>query len=165
MALRLSSPAFGHEQAIPRGFTCEGEDRSPPLEWQGVPAEARSLVLLVVDPDAPDPRAPKRTFTHWVLYDVPSNARALPEGAGRIGLPEGCRQGVNDFGSIGYRGPCPPIGRHRYFFKLYALDVPSLNLTRGARRDEVEEAMRGHILGQTELMGLYQRRTGNPNKL
>src|SRR5512145_3299642 len=122
-SLAIRAPAFGDGAEIPRRYTCEGEDVSPALEWSGVPRGAKSLALVVDDPDAPDPKAPKMTWVHWILYDVPPSTGALAEGIARDALPAGTRQGVNDWKRTGYGGPCPPIGRHRYFFKLYALDA------------------------------------------
>ena len=118
MAFSISSPAFTHSGTIPKQHTCEGEDRSPALAWSGVPEGTESLALIVDDPDAPDPAAPQRTFVHWVLVDLPPDARGIPEGAAGDGLPNGTRQGKNDRQRSGWSGPCPPIGRHRYFFKL-----------------------------------------------
>jgi Raf kinase inhibitor-like YbhB/YbcL family protein len=142
--------------AIPSRFTCDGEDVAPPLAWSGAPAGARSFALIVDDPDAPDPAAPKRTWVHWVLYDIPATVTALPEGASAASLPSGTREGTNDWGRTGYGGPCPPIGRHRYFFKLYALDAPLGD--RGAlTKGELLRAMEVHVLESTELAGTYAR--------
>jgi Raf kinase inhibitor-like YbhB/YbcL family protein len=156
MTLVISSPAFPHEGAIPAAFTCEGDDRSPALAWGGVPAAARSLALIVDDPDAPDPKAPKMTYVHWVLYNIPRDATGLPEGVERHDLPAGTREGRNDWKRTGYGGPCPPIGRHRYFFKLYALDraLPEPGV---ATKRELESAMQGHVLAQATLMGTYEK--------
>lgn len=156
MSLTLASTAFAHQGMIPSRYTCDGEDLSPPLVWHGVPAGTQSLVLIVDDPDAPDPRAPKMTWVHWLLYNLPPQATGLPEGVAGSHLPSGTLQGVNDWRRTGYGGPCPPVGRHRYFHKLYALDarLPDLKQpTKGA----LENAMRGHVLAQAELVGLYQR--------
>jgi Raf kinase inhibitor-like YbhB/YbcL family protein len=142
-------------EAIPARHTCEGEDRSPRLTITGVPQDARSLVLIVDDPDAPDPRAPKRTWVHWVLYDVPPATVGLDEGL--TAPPAGARQGLNDWGRPGYGGPCPPIGMHRYFHKLYALDTVLGDLGPKATKKEVEAAMAGHILERAELVGTYQK--------
>lgn len=159
MALKLTSPAFGHNSAIPRRYTCQGEDVSVPLEWSGAPAATKSFVLIVDDPDAPDPKAPRMTWVHWVLYDLPATATGLPEAVPRAALPEGTREGLNDWKRTGYGGPCPPIGRHRYFHKLYALDVVLGD--RGAlTKAAVESAMKGHVLAQTELVGTYQKSKG-----
>jgi Raf kinase inhibitor-like YbhB/YbcL family protein len=121
--MKLTSAAFGENQAIPRIYTCEGKDLSPPLVWTGVPANAKSLALIVDDPDAPDPAAPRMTWVHWVLYNIPVAASGLPEGVAASALPKGALEGLNDWQRTGYGGPCPPIGRHRYFHKLYALDA------------------------------------------
>jgi hypothetical protein len=155
-SIQISSPSFEHEGEIPTRFTCEGEDVSPAIQWSGVPAEARSLALIVDDPDAPDPAAPRRTWVHWVLYDIPASASGLPERAGGGEVPSGSRIGLNDWKRPGWGGPCPPIGRHRYFFKLYALDT-QLGALPGASKDELEKAMEGHILAQGVLMGTYQK--------
>jgi Raf kinase inhibitor-like YbhB/YbcL family protein len=154
MPLELKSSSFSPGGEIPSRFTCEGEDVSPALSWSGVPAGTKSLALIVDDPDAPDPKAPRMTWVHWVLYDIPSSAAGLEETA--RALPAGTREGVNDWKRTGYGGPCPPIGRHRYFHKLYALDtvLPDLGAPTKAR---LEAAMQGHVLGQAELMGTYQK--------
>jgi len=151
----LTSTAFTAQGGIPARHTCEGEDIAPALAWHGVPSGAKSLALIVDDPDAPDPAAPQRTWVHWVVADLPPNDGGLPEG-GRP-LPAGARDGLNDWGRTGYGGPCPPIGRHRYFFKLYALDtlLPAL---KEPTKAALEQAMRGHVLAQAELMGTYQKR-------
>ncbi|HEY2854935.1 MAG TPA: YbhB/YbcL family Raf kinase inhibitor-like protein [Gemmatimonadaceae bacterium] len=154
MALELTSKVFKSNGAIPDEHTCDGAEVPPPLEWSGVPAEANSLALIVDDPDAPDPAAPKRTFVHWLVYDIPTAAQAIG-GHGRS-LPTGAREGTNDAGKVGYAGPCPPAGRHRYFFKLYALDVRLGDL--GApTKAQLEEAMRDHVLEHRELVGTYER--------
>src|SRR5207247_7980341 len=121
MPLTLTSPAFGPKAEIPAVHTCEGADTSPPLEWSGVPGRAKSLALIVDDPDAPDPKAPKMTYVHWVMYDIPPSTGNLTASTKKA--PAGARDGSNDWKKTGYGGPCPPIGRHRYFFKLYALDT------------------------------------------
>lgn len=156
MTLMITSPAFPHEGAIPAAFTCEGDDRSPALEWGGVPAAARSLALIVDDPDAPDPKAPKMTYVHWLLYNIPCDSAGLPEGVEPRALPAGTREGRNDWKRTGYGGPCPPIGRHRYFFKLYALDITLPDLG-AATKQELESAMQGHALAQATLMGTYEK--------
>jgi hypothetical protein len=157
MPLRLSSPAFAAGGEIPALFTCEGRDLSPALEWTGVPDGAKSLVLIVDDPDAPDPKAPKTTWVHWVLYNLPPPTQGLVQGVGARDLPAGTREGTNDWKRTGYGGPCPPIGRHRYFHKLYALDtaLPELG---AATKADVEAAMKGHVLELAELMGTYEKR-------
>lgn len=152
-ALTLTSTAFADGGAMPKRHTCEGQDVSPPLAWSGVPAGTKSFALIVDDPDAPDPKAPKRTWVHWVLYDIPASATALPEGGV---LPAGTRQGRNDWGRTGYGGPCPPIGRHRYFHKLYALDIVLGDLGEPAK-GELENAMKGHVLAESVLMGTYEK--------
>lgn len=156
MSLTLRSSAFSHHGAIPARYTCDGENVSPPLEWSGVPAGTKSLALIVDDPDAPDPKAPRMVFVHWVLYNIPPQASGLPEAVASGRLPPGTREGLNDWKRTGYGGPCPPIGRHRYFHKLYALDIvlPDLGHPTKAR---LEQAMQGHILAQAELIGTYQR--------
>lgn len=156
MPLTLRSTAFQQGGAIPRKYTCDGEDLAPPLEWRGAPSATRSFALIVDDPDAPDPAAPKLTYVHWVLYDqIPSNT-SLPEGVKSHDLPAGTREGTNDWKRTGYGGPCPPIGRHRYFFKLYALDVMLGDLGQPTK-SQVEAAMKGHVLEHAELMGTYER--------
>lgn len=152
--MHLSSPAFAPQAEIPARFTCEGEDLAPPLQWTGIPGQAASLVLIVDDPDAPDPAAPQMTWVHWVLYDMPPGTGGLPEG-GRP-LPAGTREGLNDWHRTGYGGPCPPVGRHRYVFKLYALDTHLPALAR-PNKAAVEQAMRGHVLAQAELVATYQK--------
>jgi Raf kinase inhibitor-like YbhB/YbcL family protein len=152
--MELNSSAFAPGGEIPRRHTCEGEDLAPPLQWTGVPERAASLVLIVDDPDAPDPAAPQRTWVHWVLYDMPPAASGLPEGG--LPLAAGAREGLNDWNRRGYGGPCPPVGRHRYFFKLYALDKVLPALPRPTKA-AVEEAMRGHVLAQAELLGTYKK--------
>jgi Raf kinase inhibitor-like YbhB/YbcL family protein len=157
MALSLTSSSFKHQGEIPTKFTCEGQDISPQLSWSGVPDGAKSLVLIEDDPDAPDPKAPKMTWVHWVLYDISPSATGLPEAVKSADLPKGTREGLNDWKRTGYGGPCPPIGRHRYFHKLYALDTVLGDLGTPTKAD-VEKAMQGHILAQTELMGTYQKK-------
>jgi hypothetical protein len=153
MSLQITSSAFSAGEIIPRKFTCDGPDVSPKLAWNDLPAKTQSLALIMDDPDAP-----VGTWVHWVLFELPANAKELSEGvAKREQLPNGALQGRNDFGKIGYGGPCPPPGKpHRYFFKLYALDA-KLNLKAGATKAEVERAMKGHILAQAELVGRYGR--------
>jgi len=155
MALKLTSSAFVHNGEIPIKYTCEGQDVSPPLSWSDVPPNAKSLALIVDDPDAPDPAAPKLTWVHWVLYNIPPSANALAEAVKQ--LPAGTREGLNDWQRTGYGGPCPPIGRHRYFHKLYALDTVLPDLGRPTKA-KLESAMKGHVIGHTELIGTYQKR-------
>jgi Raf kinase inhibitor-like YbhB/YbcL family protein len=157
MPLTISSTAFPDGGEIPRPYTCDGADRSPPLGWGGVPAGTRSFALIVDDPDAPDPKAPRMTWVHWVLYDIPADASGLAEGVKPGDLPKGTREGSNDWKRTGYGGPCPPVGRHRYFHKLYALDVTLGDLGR-ATKAKLEAAMQRHILAQAVLVGTYQRR-------
>ena len=156
MAFSLTSSAFQSGGEIPSVHTCEGKDASPPLAWSGVPSGAKSLALIVDDPDAPDPKAPKMTWVHWVLYDIPPAATGLPAAAAAKELPAGTREGQNDWKRTGYGGPCPPIGRHRYFFKLYALDtvLPDLG---AASKAKLEKAMESHVVEKAELVGTYQK--------
>lgn len=156
MSLILSSPAFDAGGTIPAVHTCDGNDVSPPLSWSGMPPGTRSLVLIIDDPDAPDPAAPQRVWTHWVLYNLPPDASGLAQGVHAKDLPRGTLEGLNDWKRTGYGGPCPPIGRHRYFHKLYALDTVLPDLGHPARR-ELEKAIEGHVLERAELTGLYQR--------
>lgn len=159
MPLTVTSDAFSPNGTIPGKYTCEGDDVAPALQWSGVPERAKSLALIVDDPDAPDPAAPKRVYVHWVLYDIPPSATGLAEGVTSAQLPRGTREGKNDFGNVGYGGPCPPIGRHRYFFKLYALDTTLGDLGTATKAD-VEAAMQGHILERAEIVGTYQGKNG-----
>lgn len=156
MAFTLTSAAFQHNGAIPSLHTCEGRDVSPPLSWTPPPAGTRSLVLIVDDPDAPDPAAPKMTWVHWVLYNIPPDIGGLPAGVATPALPDGTLQGTNDWQRTGYGGPCPPVGRHRYFHKLFALDTRLPDLKHPTKA-ALEKAMKGHVLAQTELVGLYQK--------
>ncbi|MHB1213813.1 MAG: YbhB/YbcL family Raf kinase inhibitor-like protein [Thiobacillus sp.] len=155
--MELSSSAFSRNAEIPARYTCEGSDQSPPLAWSGVPAGTKSLVLIVIDPDAPDPAAPKMTWVHWVLYNLPPDTPGLDAGSSPANLPAGTREGLNDWQREGYGGPCPPIGRHRYVHTLYALDT-ELPALRPATKAALEQAMRGHILAQDELVGYYRRK-------
>ncbi|MGH8454444.1 MAG: YbhB/YbcL family Raf kinase inhibitor-like protein [Nevskiales bacterium] len=152
--MQIASTAFTHNGAMPAKYSCEGSDTSPPLAWTQLPADTKSLALIVDDPDAPDPAAPKMTWVHWVLYNLPPQLGGLPEGAKT--LPAGTREGNNDWGRTGYGGPCPPIGRHRYFHKLYALDIVLPDLKQPTKA-QLEQAMKGHVLGQAELVGTYQK--------
>ena len=154
MTFTIHSTAFPHEGDIPSHYTCDGKDVSPPLSWSDIPRGTKSLALIVDDPDAPDPRAPKMVWVHWVVYDIPPTATGLAEGANP--LPEGIRDGTNDWNRAGYGGPCPPIGTHRYFFKLYALDTLLPNLHRPSKQ-ALLRAMEGHILGEATLMGRYKK--------
>lgn len=152
MSLALYSPAFPHGQAIPSRYSCDGEDLSPPLSWTGVPPTTETFALIMDDPDAP-----KGTWIHWVLYNIPAKQVGLPEGQPREAtLPDGSIQGGNSWSRLGYGGPCPPSGTHRYYFKLYALDV-KVTLPPGATKDQLLAAMKGHIVAETSLMGTYHR--------
>jgi Raf kinase inhibitor-like YbhB/YbcL family protein len=152
--MEITSTAFTHGGEMPRRCTCEGEDLAPPLRFGGVPPNAKSLALIVDDPDAPDPAKPQRTWVHWVALDIPPGAAGLA-GEGQP-LPAGAREGLNDWKRIGYGGPCPPIGRHRYFFKLYALDVTLPGLGQPTK-PELEQSMKGHVIAEAQLMGTYQK--------
>jgi len=156
MSLRIGSSAFAADGAIPSQYTCEGKDASPPLAWSGAPAGTKSYALIVDDPDAPDPAAPKMTWVHWVLYDIPASAGGLEEAVASNALPPGTREGRNDWKRSGYGGPCPPIGRHRYFFKLYALDTTLPKLAH-PDKSTLEKAMAGHILAEATLIGTYRK--------
>lgn len=149
-AMRLESSAFASGGAIPARHTCDGTDVSVPLAWSGVPASAKTLALVVEDPDAPG-----ETFTHWVLYNLPATTQSLAEHVPTDPtLPSGAQQGRNDFGNVGYGGPCPPSGTHRYYFKLYALDA-ALTVGGQAMRADLTSAMQGHVVARTELLGTY----------
>ncbi len=137
-------------------YTCEGSDIAPPLKWEGIPGGTRSLALIVDDPDAPDPAAPKMTYVHWVLYNLPPDTGGLPEGVSSTNLPAGTLEGLNDWRRTGYGGPCPPIGRHRYFFKLYALDMVLKDLKQPTK-DRLLKAMEEHVIEKAETVGTYQK--------
>ena len=154
MALSITSPAFTHNGEIPPEHTCDESDVAPELNWSGAPNGTKSFALIVDDPDAPDPKAPRMTYVHWVLYDIPAATQGIARG-GRT--PPGARDGQNDWHRTGYGGPCPPIGRHRYFFKLYALDRLIGDL-KPATKPELLKRMEGHVLESAELIGTYQRR-------
>jgi Raf kinase inhibitor-like YbhB/YbcL family protein len=156
-ALNLTSSSFSPQGEIPSRHTCEGQDASPALSWSSLPAGTMSLALIVDDPDAPDPSAPQTTWVHWVVYNIPPTASGLPEGVRAADLPAGTREGRNDWQSPGYRGPCPPIGRHRYFHRLFALDAVLSDLGTPTK-NALEQAMRGHVLSQANLIGTYQKR-------
>jgi Raf kinase inhibitor-like YbhB/YbcL family protein len=157
MPLSIRSPAFAEGGEIPTRFTCEGDDVSPALAWSGVPAGTKSLALVVDDPDAPDPKAPKMVYVHWVLYGIPPSATGLPEAVAPSALPKGTREGVNDRKRTGYCGPCPPIGRHRYFFKLYALSAELGDLGKVTKAKLLEE-IAGKVIEEAEVMGTYQKK-------
>jgi Raf kinase inhibitor-like YbhB/YbcL family protein len=157
MGFSLTSSSFKHKGEIPTQYTCEGADIAPPLAWSDLPKGTQSLALIVDDPDAPDPKAPKMTYVHWVLYNIPTSAAGLAEGVTKASLPAGTREGLNDWKRTGYGGPCPPIGRHRYFHKLYALDTVLPDLGE-ATKPQLEKAMEGHVLAKTELLGTYQKK-------
>lgn len=156
IALTLTSTSFSHNDNIPTHYTCDGKDISPALNWTSIPEATKSLVLIVDDPDAPDPAAPKMTWVHWILYNIPPHATGLTEGISEKNLPLGTLQGINDWKRTGYGGPCPPIGNHRYYHKLYALDTMLPDLQHPTKA-ALEQAMQGHIIGQGELIGRYQR--------
>ncbi len=151
----LTSTAFTHNEEIPSLYTCDERDVSPPLAWKDVPETAKSLVLIVDDPDAPDPKAPKMTWIHWVLYNIPPNVDNLKQDVTSSDLPLGTLEGMNSWKRTGYGGPCPPIGRHRYFHKLYALDevLPDL---KNPTKAKLEAQMSGHIIATAELVGTYE---------
>ena len=154
MTMQITSPAFADGQPVPAEYTCDGEDISPPLKWEGVPQSAKSLALICDDPDAP-----MGTWVHWVLYGLPLTVTELAEGVPTTdALSNGARQGINDFSRVGYGGPCPPAGGpHRYFFKLYALDT-ELSLKHRATKQDLVRAMKGHVLAQGQLVGTYRRK-------
>ena len=152
----IHATTFGADSPIPKRHTCEGEDLSPPLMWSNPPEGTRSFALIVDDPDAPDPAAPKRIWVHWLRYNIPGDVRELSEGAGN-GAPVAAMEAITDAGTRGYHGPCPPIGRHRYFFRLYALDATLPMLEADARRPELEAAMARHVLGTAVVMGTYEK--------
>ncbi len=155
--MELHSSSFEHGAPIPVRHTCDGADASPPLAWSGVSDDTKSLALIVDDPDAPDPKAPKRIWVHWVLYNIPPTVHELPEGGEQSPVPRGALVGLNDSGQPGYEGPCPPIGRHRYFHTLYALDAMLPDLGVRATRKDLDAAMRGHILSTAQWMGTFER--------
>ncbi len=154
--MRVKSRAFENGAEIPARYTCKGLDVSPPLNWDGAPENARSLVLIVDDPDAPDPAAPKTVWVHWVLYNIPPEINSLAEHITSATLAPGMVEGINDWQNPGYGGPCPPVGRHRYFHKLYALDIVLEGLNEPSKA-VVEAAMQGHIIAQAELIGTCRK--------
>ena len=155
MTLRLTSSGFTDGQEIPARQTCQGGDASPPLQWSDPPRGTKSFAIVIDDPDAPDPSAPKTTWVHWVVYDIPSGVSSLEQGAAAH-MPAGSRPGLNDWHAAGYRGPCPPVGRHRYFHKIYALDTVLPDLGQPTKA-ALEHAMHGHVLGQALLLGTYAK--------
>jgi Raf kinase inhibitor-like YbhB/YbcL family protein len=155
MSLILTSPAFTNEGTIPKLYTCDGADISPALQWSGAPEATQSFALIMDDPDAPDPKAPKQTWVHWVVFNIAGTTHALADNASKRGLPRGAQQGLNDWKRAAYGGPCPPIGRHRYFHKLYALDTVLTDLTRPTKA-QLLVAMKGHVLAEAQLLGTYQ---------
>lgn len=154
MSLTLTSPSFTHQKEMPAKYTCQGENVSPALSWQNVPAGTRSLVLIIDDPDAPDPEAPKMTWDHWIIYNISPESKGIPENTSQASL--GALAGLNSWNKTAYGGPCPPIGKHRYFHKLYALDIKFEDL-KNPTKDKLLYKMKGHILAQAELIGLYQK--------
>jgi len=156
LTLKISSSAFQPGGSIPSKYTCEDRDISPPLAWSGAPANTKSFALIVDDPDAPDPAKPQRVYVHWVVYNMPATTTSLAENASKKGMLKGGVEGKNDWGKAEYGGPCPPIGRHRYFFKLYALDTELTGLSSPTKAD-VERAMKGHVVDSGELIGTYQK--------
>jgi Raf kinase inhibitor-like YbhB/YbcL family protein len=151
MSIKLTSAAFNEGEMIPKQYTCDGANISPPLSWLGVPANAKTIALICDDPDAPG-----KTWVHWVVYDLPAATNSLPENVTKEPKLDGGKQGTTDFKKIGYGGPCPPSGTHRYFFKLYALDFAT-PLNAGATKDQLLQAIEGHIVAQGQLMGTYKR--------
>ena len=156
MAFILTSPAFANNAEIPKQYTCEGTDISPPLRSSEAPQGTKSFALIIDDPDAPDPRAPRMTWVHWVVYNIPAGAHDIPENAANSGLPAGAKQGLNDWKRAGYGGPCPPIGRHRYFHKLYALDTVLPDVGRPTKA-QLLDAIKGHVIAEAQLVGTYQK--------
>jgi len=154
--LNLSSSAFAANGSIPTKYTCEGADVSPPLAWSGAPSSTKSFALIVEDPDAPDPAKPTRVVSHWVAYNIPSATTALAENASKTGMPAGSAQGVNEGNKPSYMGPCPPIGSHRYFFKLYALDTVLTGL-KSPKKSNLQQAVQKHVIDSTQLIGTYQK--------
>ncbi|MDQ3185689.1 MAG: YbhB/YbcL family Raf kinase inhibitor-like protein [Pseudomonadota bacterium] len=156
MSMSITASSFPHNGVIPARHTCDGHDISPELFWAEVPEGTKSLVLIIDDPDAPDPAAPKRTWVHWVLYNIPTNIGGLSEGIAAAELPAGTLEGLNDWQHTGYGGPCPPVGSHRYFHKLYALDTALPDLKQPTKA-VLEKAMEGHVIAYSELIGRYQK--------
>ena len=159
MPLTVTSSAFEQGGSIPSRYTCEGDDVSPPMSWSGAASGTKSFALIVDDPDAPDPEKPQRVYVHWVVYNIPGTTTSLPENASKQGLPKGAGVGKNDWGKTEYGGPCPPIGRHRYFFKVYALDTQLTFIAPPTKNDLLKE-IEGHVVASGELMGTYQKGVG-----
>jgi len=159
--MQILSTSFRDLGLVPQRNTCEGIDVSPPLSWSGLPRQTQSLVLIVDDPDAPDPHAPTTTWVHWILYNIPPSCKGVAEDTRLSAIGEHVLEGLNDWREPGYRGPCPPIGLHRYFHTLFALDVRLPDLKQPSKA-ALEIAMQGHILAQAELIGLYQRKKAVP---
>ncbi len=152
MKISVASSAFKEGEMIPGKYTCDGDDISPPIDWSGIPKEAKSVAMISDDPDAP-----RGTWVHWVIYNIPPHAKGLPENIpSKESLEDGALQGINDSHQAGYGGPCPPSGVHRYYFKVYALDT-KLSLKPGVTKKALEDAMKGHILSEGQLMGRYKR--------
>ena len=156
MAFVMTSTDFTHEGEMPRKLTCEGADLSPQLDWSGAPTGTKSYALIVDDPDAPDPEAPQMVYVHWVLYNLPAESTGLAKNSSSDALPAPAKEGLNDWKRTGWGGPCPPVGRHRYFFKLYALDVVLDDLGEPTK-DQLLAAIKGHELAQAVLMGTYEK--------
>jgi Raf kinase inhibitor-like YbhB/YbcL family protein len=160
IAMHVASTSFSADADIPSKFTCEGGDVAPALSWTGAPSGTKSFALLVDDPDAPDPAAPKMVWVHWVAYNIPASVSSIPEGTKAGGLPKGSLDGLNDFKKAGYGGPCPPTGKHRYYFKVYALDTTLADLKR-PNKTKLVEAMKGHVLASAELIGTYEKKASS----
>lgn len=152
----LHSDTFVANGKIPKDYTCQGADKSPALSWVNAPKNTQSFALIVDDPDAPDPKAPKMTWVHWVVYNIPATTTIFPDNTASLGVPATSRVGVNDWGKTQWGGPCPPIGEHRYFFKLYALDT-IISTEKPLNKNELLNAMKGHILAQTQIIGVYTK--------
>jgi len=154
--MKLTSPSFENQGEIPKKYTCDGEDIPPALTWSNVPEGTKSFAMIIDDPDAPDPANPRMTWVHWVLYNIPAMTSSLTEGVKENDLPKGTLEGLNDWKKTGYGGPCPPVGKHRYFHKVYALDIVLPDLKQPTKA-KLEKAMEEYALSKTELVGLYQR--------
>ncbi len=164
MTLTLRSSAFHDGDSLPKRLTCEGEDRSPPLAWENLPEGTASLVLIIDDPDAPDPAAPRMVWDHWILYNLPPDCPGLDEGVTGAELPHGTGEGINSWGRTGYGGPCPPVGRHRYFHRLYALDIRLSPELGTPQKDDLLLAMDEHILAHAVLVGTYAAQTDHQGR-